>query len=149
MVLGIGNRLMTDDGIGVWIVEKLIQNKDAVNKSGAEEVLYIIGETDFDFCLDQIENAGYLIIIDAVKMNKEPGEVTVFPLKEVLAGPLQGHSAHDHHLLSMLSYLRKDLDGILIGIEPCEVAFHIGLSDILSRNFPEILHKVENIIIEI
>ena len=51
LVLGIGNRLMMDDGIGVLVVEELKK------RNTNPYIRYIIGETDTYFCMNQMEEA--------------------------------------------------------------------------------------------
>ncbi|MFD1291016.1 hydrogenase maturation protease [Laceyella putida] len=131
-----GNRLMMDDGIGVYIVEELQkQNKD-------ESVKYIVGETDIDFCLDVIENTSYLIVIDAVKTGKEPGEISIYSLDEM---PLMnlGFSSHNLHFFHFLYHKKQRIKGILIGIEPFQIDFNLGLSSILNNRFHQVMINVK------
>lgn len=89
-VLGIGNRLMCDDGIGVYITEELNAiHRDrtsfetllsgAVKQDwyGNVQVSFISGETDIDFCKDIIKESEFIVIIDAADMGEEPGSVKV------------------------------------------------------------------------
>lgn len=139
VVLGIGNRLLMDDGIGLCAVEAL---KELSNK----DIHCVIGETDIDYCLDEIEGAEFLIIIDAAKLGKTSGEVTTLTLDDVKTHKDLGLSIHNLHLFDMIEQTCKDIKGIMIGIEPYMIDYHLGLSEELSIKLPEILTKVRNII---
>ncbi|RBW70970.1 hydrogenase maturation protease [Bacillus taeanensis] len=140
IVLGIGNQLMMDDGIGIYIVEKLKkQNKD-------NRIQYVIGESDIDYCLNVIEKAEFIIIVDAAISGKTPGEITVFPLHALTYQEELGFSSHNLHFLNLICHSNKRYKGIIIGIEPHEVNFHFGLSHLLDKRFSAITKKVNQII---
>ncbi len=141
LVLGIGNRLMMDDGIGVYVIEEL--NKRNTNP----DIRYVVGETDIYFCLNQIKEASCLIIVDAAHFDNEPGSVSTIPLQQVFKNQIQPISIHDSHLLNEMIMEGKSFEGMLIGIEPYEIKYGIGLSIALQDKFPEIVDKIERIIV--
>ncbi|MFD1018371.1 hydrogenase maturation protease [Thalassobacillus hwangdonensis] len=132
-ILGIGNRLMKDDGIGIYIVEELMKERIL-------DVNYSIGETDVDYCLEVIEETDYLIVIDAVESGSDYGAVSMVDLKNINPGSL-GISAHNIHLFHQLKC--QGSPGVLIGIEPFMVSFHWGLSEELNDSLPMIIKKVK------
>ncbi|SEA18249.1 hydrogenase maturation protease [Thalassobacillus cyri] len=132
VVLGIGNILMRDDGIGVYVVESL-------KGLGQLDVTYIIGETDLDYCLDAAEGSSFLFVIDAITTGKPPGTISRFELRQMPVMEL-GISAHNLHLFHMLH--DSKVKGQLIGIEAATIDFHLGLSDILERKFLKIVEHV-------
>lgn len=139
-VLGIGNRLLMDDGIGVHVVEEL---KKQDTQSG---VKYIVGETDIDYCLDKIKDTDYLIIIDAARLGNTPGQITVFRLDKAANTKDLCLSMHNLHLLDMLVYTNNKLKGLMIGIEPHTIDYHFGLSKELNTRFKDIMEQVRSII---
>ncbi len=140
IVLGIGNRLMTDDGIGIHIVEEL--QKTNTNT----KIQYVVGETDVYFCLNQIENSLMTIIIDAVYLNEEPGSISIVSLEKVSENPVYPISVHDTHLLDLVKKFGQNVKGLLIGIEPNEIGFGTSLSSVLESKFMEIISDVNCII---
>ncbi len=140
IVLGIGNRLMTDDGIGIHIVEELQKTNTNTN------IQYVVGETDVYFCLDQIENALMTIIIDAAYLNKEPGSISIVSLEKVSENPVYPISVHDTHLLDLVKKSGQYVKGLLIGIEPYEIDFGTSLSWVLESKFIRICKEVKDII---
>ncbi|WP_010244485.1 hydrogenase maturation protease [Acetivibrio cellulolyticus] len=140
LVLGIGNRLMMDDGIGVYVVEELEK------RNTNPDIRYVIGETDIYYCLNYIKKATYIIVVDAACLSKEPGEISTIPLEQVFKNPIQPISIHDSHLLSEIEMTGKSIEGLFFGIEPYEINYSFGLSAILQEQFFKIVEGIENII---
>lgn len=141
LVMGIGSRIMMDDAIGINITEDLKKN----NKR--PDVGYLLGETDFDFCFEEVLDSDYLIIIDAYMSGKAPGEISVISINET-KGSEGGNmfSMHGIHLLNLLKRAKHIPEGILIGIEPCEIDYGFTLTDTLQSRYPDILAEVKSII---
>lgn len=140
IVLGIGNRLMMDDGIGIYITEDLASNNPQ------SDVQYIVGESDVDFCIEQIERATFIILIDAVFSNTKPGDLTIYPLDHLNVVRHLEISPHNLHLLQVLSQLKEMQRGYLIGIEPHEISFNINLSKRLESKWGQILEQTRTTI---
>jgi hydrogenase maturation protease len=136
IVLGIGNRLMMDDGIGIYLIEELSrQNHDP-------GVSFLIGESDIDYCLEQIIGAPLVIIIDAAVSGKTPGSLTVYELADLHEHRELDFSPHDFHLFNLLYGQKESIRGYLIGVEPDEIRFHIGLSETIQAQWDRILQDV-------
>lgn len=136
IVLGIGNRLMTDDGIGIYLIEQLSE------LNCTPHVSFLIGESDIDYCMDQIMKATFVIIVDAVFSGNKPGEITVYPLADLHEYQTLDISAHNFHLFQSLYQQKESIKGFLIGVEPHEISFHIGLSKTLKEKWKTILQEV-------
>ena len=109
LVIGIGSRIMMDDAIGIILVEdlrRLCKNS---------EMTYMIGETDVDCCMEEALNYDNIIIIDAFLSGKQPGEITVIPLKELNKDIEDSfYSLHGMHLLSLLITVKlSDHNGVV------------------------------------
>ncbi len=140
IVLGIGNRLLGDDGIGIYVVEKL-RDQDTT-----DNISYVIGETDIDYCLDEIKDADFIVIVDAARTGDNPGDVTAIPLAKATYATTPGLSLHNLHLLNMIAYFKRELAGFLAGITVGEINYNLGLSRALEDKFPAILLEVQSII---
>ncbi|HJV46806.1 MAG TPA: hydrogenase maturation protease [Bacillota bacterium] len=140
VVLGMGSRLMMDDGIGVNVVETLARESPE-----DEYVDYRVGETDWEYGLDLIVSAEYLILVDAAIMGKRPGEFTIFPLRE-LSSINSGISQHHLHFLEVMQQLDQQKRGIMIGIEPFQIDFHWGLSRELNELFDPLVVRIKDAI---
>lgn len=142
LVLGVGSSIMTDDGIGIYLVEDL---KKLFTNTNME---FITGETDVDYCLSEIYDSKFVIIIDAFLSGRIPGDVTVIPLCSLEKDNDAGYSLHGMHFLNILQCLEYEADGILIGIEPYEINYGFGLSDELKSTYADILKSVKDYINE-
>ncbi len=140
LVLGIGNRLMTDDGIGVYLAEDLGRSEED------SRIEYFLGETDVDCCAEKIDESNLVILIDAFISGKLPGDVTAIPLSDLKDGIGSCCSMHGLHILDAMRLANRMPEGILIGIEPCELQYGLGLSDSLRCSYPHILAVVKRYI---
>ena len=116
---------------------------EALIRKKPQHVTCITGETDLDFCLDAVEDATFLFIIDAITTGKIPGTLSQYKLSDLPIMEL-GISAHNLHLFHMLHDSRKE--GRLIGIEAAIIDFHYGLSPELDKNFSRLVQQVSLII---
>lgn len=140
IVLGIGNILMMDDGIGIYLIEQLSKLNSSSNIS------FLIGESDIDYCMEQIMEATFVIIVDAVFSGDTPGKLTVYPLSDLHEHQELDISPHNFHLFQLLYLQRESIKGFLIGVEPYEIRFHIGLSKTLNEKWNTILEDVSQTI---
>ncbi|WP_102692216.1 hydrogenase maturation protease [Rummeliibacillus pycnus] len=140
IVLGIGNRLMMDDGVGIYLAEEIaLQNKNST-------IQYIIGESDVEYCIGLIEKATFVILLDAIFSGCDPGDVTVYPLESLNGFHTLDISPHNLHLFQILHLSKDRIKGYIIGVEPYEIKFNIGLSEKLEQQWGIIIKNVENII---
>jgi len=142
LVLGIGNRLMMDDGLGVRIVESL-QHDTAL--SG---IRCVVGETDIDYSLHAMDGADELIIVDAVSTGRSAGELAIFSLEKYNHSNV-GISAHNLHLLHMIPHVYPDLHVKIIGIEAERIDFGLELSQVMQEKLSEITRNVRAVITDI
>jgi hydrogenase maturation protease len=140
VVLGIGNRLMEDDGIGNEIVEEL-RRRDVF-----PGLRLIAGETDTDYCLDEMEGADHVILTDAANMGTEPCSVTVLPLRDIIRELPSSSSAHHFDLLHGMKQRNYKGDGILLAVEACSIRYHLGMSPQMKAQFPRIVDEIEKYI---
>lgn len=103
IVIGLGNPLLGDDGVGWKVVESLSPH---LSKSGIETDLLAGGGLSL---MERLVGYGKAIIVDSIYTGRQPkGKVTVFPL-EALENPFAGHtgSAHETNLLTALEVGRQ------------------------------------------
>ncbi len=135
-VIGMGNRLYCDDGIGNDVVEALsVKNSDS-------RITYVVGETDVDWAIPLIKTK-HIIIIDAVKMGGNPGTIQQFSLGTNVSYSDNGISMHNCHLINSL---RFDFSGLIIGIEPYELSLKFDLSSPMMSEFEKIVAQSNKII---
>ena len=120
LVLGVGNILLRDEGIGVKVVEKLL-----ADYLFSENVELMDGGTLGLRLLDPISSADYLIVVDAVQNGEAPGTIYRLPV-DVLENRLSfKNSLHELDMVQCLAY--ADLMGsrpeaVILGIEPEDIS---------------------------
>ena len=112
IVLGVGNKLKSEDGVGPVIINKL-KDENIEN----ENFLFIDAETVPENFTGKIrkENPTHLIIVDACLMDVQPGDMQIVNKYEFAN---IGISTHSMSLSFFVKYLEKDTDFkiILVGI---------------------------------
>ena len=119
VVLGLGNPLMADDGIGIAALERLEARGTG---SGVD---LVDGGTWGMSLLPVIENAGKLLVLDAITCDREPGTLIVLERNEIpryLSTKVSPHQVALHDLLA-LAELRGRLPEhtVAIGLQPARV----------------------------
>lgn len=121
LVIGIGNSLLGDDGAGIHVIQRL------GSRSLPGHVELVDGGTLSFTLLEKVEGAERLIIVDAARLEAEPGAVRVFRDAEMDGYLAKGNrpSVHEVNLLDVLTAAR--LRGrlppcyALVGIQPRDV----------------------------
>jgi hydrogenase maturation protease len=83
LVMGVGNTLLQDDGIGVHVTESLRASSLADPDSIDPTMAFVDGGTIGLSLLPEIENAAAVIVIDASEIGEQPGTVRVFHDREI------------------------------------------------------------------
>ena len=144
-IFGIGNILLGDDGVGVRVVEKI---KEEI-KNISQDIDVIIGETDYLYCLNQIENDDTIVIIDSTYLDITPGYISYFDLKDCNRFIKYFNYQHESNLVKSILIEKPNIKGYLIGIEISKVDFSLELSKAIKDNFNNICLDVLKYIKEI
>jgi hydrogenase maturation protease len=136
-VLGIGNPLCRDDGIGIHVIQAMRES----GKYGGIEL--IDGGTAPDL-LDLIDaQVKKLIIIDALKGGGPPGSIYNFELSDDNISEEAPVSLHGLGVLDSLLMMKKlgipRPQVIVIGIEPADVSHGLKLSQELEGLVPAVI----------
>jgi len=139
-VLGIGNLLLKDEGIGVHLVQKLA---DKVNDANVK-IVDVGTYPDFLSLVD--DNLDKLIIVDAVQTGDKPGTVYRFSSGDLDMDSMLPVSAHDIGVLDSLKTMalfnKQPKSTVIIGIEPKTIDFGLELSPEIEDKLPEIIDLV-------
>ena len=144
LILGIGNILLRDEGIGVRIAEELKKLKLP------DSVEVVDGGTLGLSLLNFFENYEKVVIIDAVKGGKEPGTIYRFDLNEFLndvSCPFSLSSMHDIDFVYAMKQIGREFyrlpdKMVVIGVEPEKIEAGLELSNKLKEKVPEIIKFV-------
>jgi len=101
LILGVGNILLSDEGVGVRVVQELEKRPEI-----QPHFDIIDGGTCGMELLDAMANREHLIIIDAVLANKQPGEIIVLHDEQVPTFFSRKISPHQLGICDVLSALK-------------------------------------------
>lgn len=119
-VVGIGNSLLKDDGVGVHVLEHFVSDNPFM------DVICLDAGTIGLALMDRLSHLDGLIAIDAMRLNKKTGTVTVLQGTD-MDSHLQKHngSVHELGLCDLMDALRLCGDlppkRALVGIEPGDI----------------------------
>ncbi|HUX49101.1 MAG TPA: HyaD/HybD family hydrogenase maturation endopeptidase [Dehalococcoidia bacterium] len=136
-VVGIGNVLLRDEGIGCHVVH-------AMEGIPLPDVEIIDGGTCLDV-LQLLEDADKLVIVDAVKGGGTPGQIYRFHLDDITLEQKPFLSLHDVGLVDnlMLMQLWYNMgEAVIIGVEPREINWGLELSPELREKMPQIIDAI-------
>ena len=140
-MVGVGNLLLMDDGIGVHVAQALQQMDIDANR----DLQILDGGTSPDviFTLDQVDK---LIIVDAAEGHCDPGTIYRFRPEELPHETADVHSLHEVsfsltlRIMNRLGISPKDV--VVFGVQPKEIDWGLQPSDVLTEKIPEIVGLV-------
>ena len=141
LVLGLGNSLRGDDGVGPRIVEELTR------RGLPEGVTALDGGTGGLDLLQVLEGWKQVVVVDAADVGQEPGQFVRFtPDQARLAQAADRFSLHHAGLsevLALADALGWALPEIVIfGVQPAEVGWGEGLSPAVETALPALADAV-------
>jgi len=149
LVLGLGNVLLKDEGVGVHIAAELQKHDLPANVEVIDG-----GTAGLDVLLLQ-EDLNKLVVIDAIRFGKKPG--TIYKLsfrgkkKNKLTRLFSGDSEskislHQFGLIDALEAAEKlnclPKEIVIIGVEPKQINQGLELTDQVKQKIPEIVNTV-------
>ena len=147
VIIGIGNLLLMDEGIGVHTINEL-EKYDLPNNVE----IYDGGTGGFKL-IDLMHNTKKVIFIDAVETGKAPGTITAFKSKDVRSlYPKKKYSLHDTDLLEvikMTELLDNSPEIEIVGIQPKTINYGTTLSKELADSMSNIVNTVRRRIEEV
>lgn len=140
VVIGIGNLLLMDEGIGVHTINEL-------EKHDLPESIEIYdGGTGGFKLIDLMHGAARVIFIDAVETGKAPGSVTIFSTEEVCSiYNKKKYSLHDTDLMEiikMTEMLGNPPMIEIVGVQPKTISYGTTLSKELAGSMSNIVNTV-------
>ncbi|MCF6268798.1 MAG: hydrogenase maturation protease [Melioribacteraceae bacterium] len=142
-IIGLGNSLRGDDGIGPVIINQLADYNFADN---ADNVILINAESDIFIILEHIIEGEPILIIDCAKMGLTPGSVKKFEInKKTISTVDKFISLHGFgfgEIYNMALKMGSAAPCKIIGVEPKSIEFNSPLSDEVRNCIPQIINLV-------
>jgi len=140
VVIGIGNLLLMDEGIGVHTINEL-ETHDL-----PKSIEIYDGGTGGFKLIDLMHGAARVIFIDAVETGKAPGSVTIFSAEDVHSiYNKKKYSLHDTDLMEiikMAEMLGNPPMIEIVGIQPKTINYGTTLSKELAGSMSNIVNSV-------
>jgi len=141
LVLGVGNILFTDEGIGVRCIERMQQDF-----TFSDNVTLMDGGTLGTKLMGPILESDYLIVCDAVLCGDAPGSVYRLMGEDLRKSLAFRDSMHQNDLvdtLGMCELVGNRPEAIVIGMEPADYhTMALELSETADRSMPVMIESV-------
>jgi hydrogenase maturation protease len=139
LVLGVGNILLMDEGLGVYAVQELAKEQ------WPDNVEFIDGGTFTQDIFYLFQEYDRLLVLDVVRAGREPGTIYRLTEDDLVKNESQSLSLHDIDLLDslrMAEMLGNRPRLLVIGIEPKTIDWAMELTEPLKEAFPNYLEVV-------
>ena len=140
LVLGIGNVLLTDEGVGIRVAEEMKKMKLPPE---VEVMDGGVGGLNLQYC---VEGRKKVIVVDAVKAGAPPGTLFRFTDKDLAAKKGVMRSAHGidfSDVVAIVNFLGTRPDEIVfLGIEPESLDAGMELSPNMQKMVPVLINLV-------
>ena len=140
VIIGIGNILLQDDGIGVHVIrqlenEKLPSTIELVD--GGTSTLDMLG-----FFLDNRK----VIVVDCLRAGLKPGTIYKIKPEDIKSYKKENLSIHDVQILDvveMANMMGKYPEVVIFGIEPEKIAVDLEMTRTIISKIPEIICNIK------
>jgi len=147
-VLGLGNILNTDEGIGVYAVWEMQKRQQASNRY--PDIDLVDGGALGMRLLPYVEDATHLLLLDIADVGEKPGTIVELAGEDI---PLYTGIKMSMHQITFQEVLgvalaRGNLPGHLhlIGMQPISLAIGVGPGEEGKLAIPEIITRAESIL---
>ena len=141
MVLGVGNILLRDEGVGVRVVERL-----RAACAFPENVELVDGGTAGLDLLPVVEGVDQLIIIDTVKAGGPAGAIYRFTPDDIVQKVPYKTSLHQIGMVEVFAIaqaLGRKIEAVIIGVEPEDMSsWGLEMTDTIEAKVPEVMALV-------
>jgi hydrogenase maturation protease len=137
VILGIGNELLGDEGVGVHAARRLGK------KNLPKQVKVVEVGTAILDALHELEQADRIIILDAMKDGRSPGTVYKIPLEQC-SGAECIASMHGFDIFRVMALAGRNTPPpvTVFGVEPGELDWSMELSPAVANSLPYLLDAV-------
>lgn len=143
LVLGVGNILMMDEGIGVHAIYEFWKKKEKYDEALVD---FIDGGTFTQDIFYLFEGYEQVLVLDVVRAGKPPGTIYSLDEADLVQNEKQVLSLHDVDLLDSLdmSQMRGHRPTLkVVGIEPEKIDWGTEMTQTLQDKFPDFVKTAE------
>lgn len=150
LVLGLGNTLLGDDGLGPALIEQLLQEQERWK----DRIEFLDGGTQGLALLGPLSGREAIIIVDALATGAPPGTTRILNVSEIFQmGVNRANTSHEGNASELLA-VAKVLDELpdhvfVVAVEPQNIATGYGLSESARRALPIAANRVRYLLTEL
>ena len=149
LVLGLGNTLLGDDGIGAAVINQFLQEQEEDLWEGQAD--FLDGGTQGLALLGPLSGREAIIVVDAIRMGAPAGTTRTFSASEIFQmGASRSGTSHEGNAGELLAFAKMldELPGkvFIVGIEPKDTATGFGLSDPVQDALPGATIRVRELL---
>jgi hydrogenase maturation protease len=141
VVLGVGNIILTDEGVGVRVIDAL--ERDYAMPEG---VTVIDAGTSGMEMLEDLSHLDFLLVVDAIAANKPPGALVKLSGDEVPVFFRRNLSPHGIGLSDVLASLEfmeaEPKETVILGAQPVSMELSTELTPAIAALVPELVAQV-------
>jgi hydrogenase maturation protease len=150
-VLGIGNTLMSDDGVGIHVIHHL-QGQQAGRLLPEADIEILDGGTLGFLLVDRLSEADGMVVVDAANLGEAAGTVRVMDDAEVdrFLNDNPSLSVHEVGLVDLLQMMTLSGQAprrrALVGIQPETIGWGTEMSPAVAAGIPEAAQAVTRLL---
>jgi hydrogenase maturation protease len=153
IVMGLGNTLNRDEGLGVYALNALeIYLKENMTESLNPDLEFVDGGALGLNLLPWVEECSHLLVLDAINAHKDPG--TLIELQKEQIPLYTGIKMSDHQItfqevLGLASFRGKLPEHLhMIGIQPVDISIGVEISPEVMATMPKIQERAVKVLVE-
>ncbi|MFW6388675.1 MAG: hydrogenase maturation protease, partial [Desulfohalobiaceae bacterium] len=135
VVLGLGDLLSQDKGLGIYAVRDLYQDDWPQEVDFLHSMQKKPGEFELDGC-------EHLLVLDAWSTGQAPGTMHRCTMQELIRDRQALQASHIWEALTLAQLMGQSIDVLLMGLEPERTEWNLQLSPALQRAYPHFLSQV-------
>ena len=141
-IIGLGNPIRNDDGVGLWITEKL---RTETRTLRAKSVRITPSSTRSEYTVSKLaENENHMLIVDAVEFESPPGSVLLASLHDTKYGFFATHNI-PLRLIPSLSSRTESVS--VLGIRPLDTDVGENLTDPVRKSAQRVVEELRRMIL--
>lgn len=141
-ILGLGNELLKDDGIGPRIIDEL---QKAGLPDGVEAIK--VGGSFYAYW-EVLERSKNVLVVDSLQGGRPPGSIYLLRASDIVQDNEPELFRHEDDFLGMLNYLKRygvNPEVIILGVEPKEITYSLELSLEVKTKIPKVIKIIRRL----
>jgi hydrogenase maturation protease len=149
-IIGVGNPLRKDDGIGLFLLSHIKKESHYFPKT----VSFVDGGTGGMNLLHIFSRFELIILLDAVDFKGQPGETRFFSIDDIQSqkqvSTVSTHNADLFQIIRLGQELEECSKKIFVfGVQPSDISFGDGLTEPLKSHIDDIKKSMKNHILKL